>query len=294
MPARSAHRSVVVMLLAVIATLAAGCVTTLPVPTPVSLATPSGDPTPTPRPTARTYVVRSGATLSRIARRFDLTVGQLLTANPQLTDPNLLQVGQELIIPPPGAPDTSPSSGGIPDGRDDLVDPDEEPVTGEGYADIDGVGIRVSRGDVRIELGLVSRAPARIDPGFESLVYTVVIDVDDDGQPDYRIKYGNDGDDTGTLTVSLEDRANGVIRSGAEFPGDIEVSQGSLVWTVDNDALGGGARYRIAAKAERSSWPGGRADPEVESTVDLAPNQQWPRPNPRWVELGAPLASPLG
>jgi len=291
MSARSAPRSVATLLVGLAMT-AAGCVTTQPVPTPVPLASPSSDPTSAPRPTARSYVVRSGDTLSRIARRFDLTVGQLLTANPQLTDPNLLQVGQELVIPAPGAPDTSPSSGGIPDSRDDLVDPDEEPVTGEGYADIDGLGIRVSRGDVRIELGLVSRAPARIDPGFESLVYTVVMDVDDDGQPDYRIKYANDGDDTGALTVSLEDRANGVILSGADFPGDLEVKQGSLVWTVDNDALGGGARYRIAAKAERSFWPGGRADPEVEASVDLAPNQQWPRPNPRWVELGAPVASP--
>jgi hypothetical protein len=52
------------------------------------------------------------------------------------------------------------------------------------------------------------------------------------------------------------------------------------------------ARYRLAAKAERSFYPGGRSDAEVESTVDYSPNQQLPRPNPRWVELGAPLGSP--
>lgn len=293
MPVRPAARSAL-MVLAALALTAAGCVTAKPVPTPAPVVAPSVDPTPKPAPTARTYVVRGGDTLSRIARRFDLTVGQVLTANPQLTDPNLLQVGQELVIPPPGAPDTSPTSGGMPDGRDDLVDPDEEPVTGVGYADIDGLGIRVTRGDVRIELGLVSKAPPRIDPEYESLVYTVVMDVDDDGQPDYRLKYGNDGDETGALTVSLEDRRSGTVLTGDEFPGDLEVKQGALVWTVDNDAIGGGARYRIAAKAERSFWPGGRSDPEVEATLDLAPNQQWPRPNPRWVELGAPVASPQG
>ena len=291
MPARTTARSAA-SLLAALAIVVSGCVTTLPVPTPAPAVTPAGDPTPRPKPTAHPYVVRSGDSLSRIARRFDLTVGQLLTANPQLTDPNLLQVGQTLVIPPPGAPDTSPTSGGLPDGRDDLVDPNEDPTTGEGYADIDGLGIRVTRGDVRIEMGLTARAPARIDPGFESLMYTVVLDIDDDDQPDYRIKYGNDGDATGALTASLEDRATGVILSGKDFPGSVEVRQGAIVWTIDNAAIGSGARYRIAGKVERSFYPGGRSDPEVESTIDYAPNQQWPYPNPRWVELGAPPASP--
>ena len=72
----------------------------------------------------------------------------------------------------------------------------------------------------------------------------------------------------------------------------IDVRQGGIVWTIDNAAIGSGARYRIAGKVERSFYPGGRSDPEVESTIDYAPNQQWPHPNPRWVELGAPPASP--
>lgn len=280
-------------LLATIAVMAAGCVTTNPVPTPVPGASASARPTGKPEPTARSYVVRQNDTLNRIARRFGITVGQLLTANPFITDPNLLRVGQVLVIPPPGSPDTSPSSGGIADSRDDLVDPDDEPIVGEGFADIDGLGIRASRGTVRIELGLTSKPPLQIDPEYESLMYTVVIDVDDDGQPDYRLRYGNDGgDETGAMRPSLEDRTTGTIRGGPDFPGSLELKlNGAIVWTVDGDALGGGNRWRIAARAERSSWPGGRSDPEVISTIDLAPNQQWPRLNPRWVELGAPLPS---
>ncbi|MFN8623922.1 MAG: LysM domain-containing protein [Chloroflexota bacterium] len=287
------RRPLAAALLSALALGAAGCVTQNPVPTPAPTPFHSPAPTPVPKATAHPYTVRPNDTLVRIARRFDLTVGQLLTANPQLTDPNLVQVGQVLQIPAPGAPDTSPASGGIADGRDDLVDPSENPVTGEGYADIDGLGIRYSRGQVRIELGLTSKPPGQIDPEYEALMYTVVIDVDDDGQPDYRLRYGNDGEETGALAVSLEDRTTGQIRSGGDFPGTFELKpNGALVWTVQQAALGGGARWRIAGKAERSSWPGGRNDPEVETTVDLAPNQQWPRLNPRWVELGAPVRTP--
>ncbi len=178
------------------------------------------------------------------------------------------------------------------DARDDFTDPNEDAATGEGYADIDRLGVRQNRRDLVIELGLTSRPPARIDPEYESLMYTVVIDIDDDGQPDHRLKYGNDGEETGAMVVSLEDRDTGEILTGDAFPGELTVKGSTLTWTVDIDALGGGARWRLAAKAERTFFPGGRADPEQETTFDYTPNQQWPKPNPRWVELGAPVGSP--
>ena len=287
MPTPIARVAVVVAL----ASIAAGCVTTNPVPTAVPTPVRT-EPTPTPAPTARLYTIRQGDTLNRIARRFELTLGQLLTANPSITDPNRIAVGQTITIPPPGSPDTSPTTGGIADARDDFTDPDEEPVFGEGYADIDGVGVRVSGQDLVITVGLTSRPPARIDPEYESLMYTVVVDVDDDGQPEYRLKYGNDGEESGALAVSLEDRGTGVIQAGADFPGDLSIKGSTITWTVDPDALGGGERWRLAAKAERTFYPGGRSDPEAEATLDFAPNQQWPKPNARWVELGAPVGSP--
>ncbi len=66
---------------------------------------------PTPSPTVQeplVYTVQSGDTLGAIAQVHDVTVDELVAAN-DLADPNMLQVGQTLIIPqgtllPPTAP----------------------------------------------------------------------------------------------------------------------------------------------------------------------------------------------
>lgn len=87
-----------------------------PSPT-AAIATPSPDPTPIPAPTPQVYVVKEGDTLSRIAKSFGLTVDELLAANTATIDnPNLIAVGDEIIIPVPppdavdgGSPDPSPS-----------------------------------------------------------------------------------------------------------------------------------------------------------------------------------------
>ena len=64
-------------------------------------ATPGPPPLPTaPTGAVRRYVVREGDTLSAIAARFDVSEAALLRAN-DLEDPNLLAIGQELVIPPP-------------------------------------------------------------------------------------------------------------------------------------------------------------------------------------------------
>ncbi|HZR97554.1 MAG TPA: LysM peptidoglycan-binding domain-containing protein [Chloroflexota bacterium] len=46
-----------------------------------------------------TYSVQPNDTLSGIAQRFSISLGELLAANPQITDPNLIVVGQPLTIP---------------------------------------------------------------------------------------------------------------------------------------------------------------------------------------------------
>lgn len=46
-----------------------------------------------------TYTVRPGDTMSKIAMRNGVTVAQLLQANPQVTDPNRIKVGDVLNIP---------------------------------------------------------------------------------------------------------------------------------------------------------------------------------------------------
>ncbi|MCU0505561.1 MAG: LysM peptidoglycan-binding domain-containing protein [Chloroflexi bacterium] len=76
-------------------------------PTPVATAgasaAPSVAPTPVPSPTPFTYTVKAGDTLSGIAAKYKVSVDDMLAANPDLTDPNSLQVGQVLVIPLPAS-----------------------------------------------------------------------------------------------------------------------------------------------------------------------------------------------
>ena len=62
---------------------------------------PSIGPTtvPTPVPSPVTYKIKPGDTLARVARKFDTTVDAILAANPQITNPNHVEVGQIITIP---------------------------------------------------------------------------------------------------------------------------------------------------------------------------------------------------
>mgnify|MGYP001493774180 FL=1 len=50
-------------------------------------------------PTPVVHIVASGDTLARVASHYGLTVAELLAANPQITNPNLIQIGDRLTIP---------------------------------------------------------------------------------------------------------------------------------------------------------------------------------------------------
>ena len=82
--------------------------------TPSPSASPTSDvsPSPTPTPTAESliYRVMSGDTLGKIAERFQVSIEVIMSVNPEITRPELIRVGQDLIIPQ-GIPDvvTSPS-----------------------------------------------------------------------------------------------------------------------------------------------------------------------------------------
>lgn len=75
----------------------------------------AGAPPPPVQPGERTYVVQPGDTLWNIARRFGVSLDQLIAANPQISDPNRLQPGQVIRIPeaapapPPGTTDGLPA-----------------------------------------------------------------------------------------------------------------------------------------------------------------------------------------
>lgn len=77
--------------------------TTAPPPIAPTTAPPPPAAPPTPTPAAGTvpgqkYVVVEGDTIELIAEMFGVTVAELIQAN-QLENPDLLLIGQELIIP---------------------------------------------------------------------------------------------------------------------------------------------------------------------------------------------------
>jgi hypothetical protein len=62
-------------------------------------ATPRPSPAPTAAPSPQQYTVRAGDTLFSIARSNGLTVDQLLAANPDIQNADLVQIGQVIVIP---------------------------------------------------------------------------------------------------------------------------------------------------------------------------------------------------
>src|SRR5512140_425613 len=77
-------------------------------PTPAASASaaatvaPSITPVPSPSPTV--YVVKAGDVLSRLAVKFGVTVDAIVKANPQIKNPDRLNLGDQLVIPPAVAP----------------------------------------------------------------------------------------------------------------------------------------------------------------------------------------------
>ena len=70
--------------------------------------TPNASPAPTRAPAQNeTYIVRAGDTLAQIAAQFGVSLQELMRAN-KLTNPNLISVGQQLVIPQAAPAPTSP------------------------------------------------------------------------------------------------------------------------------------------------------------------------------------------
>ena len=81
-------------------------------PSPMASATPTPSPSPEPSPTPTIYVVKSGDTMTKIARAHGVTLEALVAANKDtVKDPNKVKVGAELIIPlPPAEESVAPAS----------------------------------------------------------------------------------------------------------------------------------------------------------------------------------------
>jgi LysM repeat protein len=80
-----------------------------------TLAAPSvsTEPTAPPAPTPTVYVVKSGDTMSKIAKKFGVSLDDLIAANKDnITNPDKLQVGDQVIIPLPSSGGSSPAASG--------------------------------------------------------------------------------------------------------------------------------------------------------------------------------------
>lgn len=91
-----------------------------PVSTRIIVEAPTGTPGPPPvtpfpsppPPTQSVHTVQAGETLGTIAQRYDVSIQDLMSAN-SLADPNVLDVGQRLVIPVAGVI-VSPSATPLP------------------------------------------------------------------------------------------------------------------------------------------------------------------------------------
>lgn len=66
-------------------------------------------PSPPQQCDGQLYTVRQSDTLFRIGQRFGVSVQQILSANPQITNPNIIFVGQRICIPDGTAPPPQPN-----------------------------------------------------------------------------------------------------------------------------------------------------------------------------------------
>ncbi len=75
-------------------------VNTTPRPTAADVS-PTPAVTPAPAPTPHVYVVAKGDTMSKIARKFGVTIAQLKAANPQIKNTDRINIGDKVNIPVP-------------------------------------------------------------------------------------------------------------------------------------------------------------------------------------------------
>ena len=80
-------------------------------PVPVKPTTPAVISTPAAVPAgSQIYVVVSGDMMWKIAAKHNLTVAQLIALNPQIKNPNVLTVGQKIVIKKAAVPATTPAA----------------------------------------------------------------------------------------------------------------------------------------------------------------------------------------
>jgi hypothetical protein len=83
-----------------------------PTPAATGIATAEPEPTVPPAPTPQVHIVAKGETMSKIARKYGLTIEELMAANPQIKNQNKIAIGDEIKIPVPAQEGASDAGGG--------------------------------------------------------------------------------------------------------------------------------------------------------------------------------------
>ncbi len=119
---------------------------------------PAGEPSPTSEPVV--HVVKPGDTISGLAFKYDVPEEQIILAN-RLKNPNLLQMGTELIIPVGGLPDAPPTRTAVPSATSSPIP--FEPPSAELTATVE----RVAAESVATTTPFPSREPSAGQPQIE-------------------------------------------------------------------------------------------------------------------------------
>lgn len=116
---------------------------TAPVATAAAIATASAPPTAEPSQEPVRHIVQAGETLGSIAQAYDVPLEDIVLVN-HITNPNLLDVGTELVIPVGGIPTSTPEPTPVPTSAEPPTPiPTEPPALGEAQVvihEIVGVG----------------------------------------------------------------------------------------------------------------------------------------------------------
>lgn len=92
-------------------------------PTASTQASRSTSPTEAPAASAQVYVIKPGDTLLKIAKKYKLTVDQLLAANKKIKNPNKIAVGDEIVIPVAVASDVVEEASTVPGSEEPSTAP---------------------------------------------------------------------------------------------------------------------------------------------------------------------------
>jgi LysM repeat protein len=114
-----------------------------PPATPEATLPPDETPGPEPEPTAQptpggVHTVRAGETLTVIAAMYGVSMQAIIEAN-ELVNPDLLQVGQQLVIPLPPDPESEPEVHIVQSGENILGIAEQHNVDPTTLADLNGI-----------------------------------------------------------------------------------------------------------------------------------------------------------